>query len=573
MYAAAHVHFINGLDNVVFDDFTRRLNAAGASKYIQSLKEMYVDFMVREPNVFTLDDPGKFLRLFNKDISKDRAHIDRELDDMAKQLLCLCVTLGENPLIRYHRPLDVPGTINRNIPWHLAKLVQNELDNFCKVNPEFPPPRDPPLPRGTLVILDRTIDPVAPFLHEFTYQAMLADLLQTEDTSAGIKYAYEYTQEDGTSKETEIVLNEQDTVFTSIRHMHIASTTEQLIDDFNKFVEENKGSSGGQSSVRSLNDMKNVIANLPQFQEMKTKFSAHMAIASDCMTEFTKQNLEAIGLIEQNMACNETPDGHAPKHLVDELIPILDDPYTSQMIKTRLIMLWISASETIDTEQLELLLAHARLDQEYKDAIDNLSLLGVQLSKSASRFGQKATKKERKKKDNIVNPNDVPFDLSRYVPVVKRVVEGHMTNTVDQSLFPLLRMPEPENQKTDASSSRKQHHQLRVYKTQWHKKSTGTTTSKPPSGPPVIIFVAGGITWSEARSAYELAASMDREVYIGSTHIISPDNFVRSLGNLDKPLPPAKSFVPHYDGASSQASSHSGNHGTAASRNKLLKKW
>lgn len=54
------------------------------------------------------------------------------------KILSVCATVGENPLIRYHRPLDVQGTVNRNIPWHLAKLVQQELDNFCKLNPEFP---------------------------------------------------------------------------------------------------------------------------------------------------------------------------------------------------------------------------------------------------------------------------------------------------------------------------------------------------------------------------------------------------------------------------------------------------
>ncbi|CAO3627560.1 unnamed protein product [Cunninghamella blakesleeana] len=522
MYAAAHVHFINGLDNEVFDDFTRKLNAANAAKYIQGLKEMYVDFVVREPNVYSLDDDRKFLALFGNDSSKGGnrsssiGNLDVELDDMAKQILCLCATLGENPEIRYHRPLDVQGTINRNIPWNLAKLVQAELDNFCKVNPDFPPPRDPPLPRGTLIILDRTIDPIAPFLHEFTYQAMLADLLPVEDTSAGLKYTYEYTQEDGTSKEVDITLNEQDTVYTNIRHMHIANTTEQLIDDFNKFVAENKGSSGGQSTVRSLNDMKQMIANLPQFQEMKTKFSAHMTVASDCMNEFTKQNLETIGLVEQNMACGETPDGNAPKNLVDELVPILDDPYTSQMIKTRLIMLWIATSDKVDAEELQLLLAHARLDQEYKDAIDNLTLLGVQLSKSANRT------------------------------VVKRVVEGHVKGTIDQSLFPLLRVTEPVNSKTDASP-KKQVPQLRVYKTQWHKKSSGNNpATKPPSGPPIIIFVAGGITYSEIRSAYELAESFDREVYIGSTHTIAPEKFVEALGQLDKPTPPPKNLIPRY---------------------------
>jgi syntaxin-binding protein 1 len=65
MYAAAHVHFTNGkilngiltfdylrssfyldpgLDNSVFEDLTRKLRTSDVSKYIQSLKEMYVDF-------------------------------------------------------------------------------------------------------------------------------------------------------------------------------------------------------------------------------------------------------------------------------------------------------------------------------------------------------------------------------------------------------------------------------------------------------------------------------------------------------------------------------------------------
>lgn len=145
------------------------------------------------------------------------------------------------------------------------------------------------------------------------------------------------------------------------------------------------------------------------------------------------------------------------------------------MIKTRLIMLWIATSDKVDAEELQLLLAHARLDQEYKDAIDNLTLLGVQLSKSANRTGQKS-KKEKKKRESTANPNDVPFDLSRYVPVVKRVVEGHVKGTIDQSLFPLLRVTEPVNSKAD-NSPKKQVPQLRVYKTQWHKKSSGNNVS------------------------------------------------------------------------------------------------
>lgn len=83
-------------------------------------------------------------------------------------------------------------------------------------------------------------------------------------------------------------------------------------------------------------------------------------------------------------------------------------------------MLWMASSEgQVDDDKKQKLLAHARLDQEYKEALDNLSLLGVQLSKSANKQGEKS-----KKNKKAIDPHqDVPYDLSRYVPVVKRVSE------------------------------------------------------------------------------------------------------------------------------------------------------
>lgn len=64
MYKAAHIHFTSGnvnsilrrivtliqyltigLDDELFSELNRKFKAAGASEYIQSLKEMYVDFM------------------------------------------------------------------------------------------------------------------------------------------------------------------------------------------------------------------------------------------------------------------------------------------------------------------------------------------------------------------------------------------------------------------------------------------------------------------------------------------------------------------------------------------------
>lgn len=84
----------------------------------------------------------------------------------------------------------------------LARLVQQALDDHQRINPEFPvsfqswlqlfalmiiQKRERGRPRGTLILTDRSMDTVAPFLHEMTYQAMSNDLL---DIRNGGKYTY-----------------------------------------------------------------------------------------------------------------------------------------------------------------------------------------------------------------------------------------------------------------------------------------------------------------------------------------------------------------------------------------------
>src|SRR2546423_15423987 len=57
-----------------------------------------------------------------------------------------------------------------------------------------------------------------------------------------------------------------------------------------------------------------------------------------------------------------------------------------------------------------------------------------------------------------------------------------------------------------------------------------------------MVFVAGGVTYSELRSAYELTETYNKdvEVIIGSTHVITPKNFIEDLKLLRNPptLPP-----------------------------------
>ncbi|KAL0095848.1 Sec1-like protein [Phycomyces blakesleeanus] len=549
---------------MMFRDLNQRLKSTGASEYILCLKEMYVDFMVVESAVFTVEPVTSFFSIFGTD---PRSHPEDSIRVTAKQLLSVCATLGEDPIIRYQTPPPPPpppsqsptdgllpqqGSVTRS----LATILQKEMDDFCRISPNFPPARNPPQPRATLLILDRSIDPMAPLLHEFTYQAMINDLLPVEPSESknGIKYTHEYNQEDGTMATMDVILNEEDTVYRSVRHQHIAECTENLVRDFKKFLEDHKATSQAgdrqdapRDTTKNLKDMKEMITNIPKFQDMKAKYSAHISIAQECMSRFEQQKLNSVGNLEQNMATGETPSGNTPKTIVLDMVPLLDDPHVSPVDKARLLMLYILYKDgNLYDDDKRKLLEHARLPIDLREAVNNLSLLGIKVSRDR-KLKEKGRKKEKRRRDS----RDAPFELSRYIPNVKRIMDSQLSNTLEASQFAYTRQSDIEHTEeangAPHSAIPASGISLRTTKPTWNKKG-GNGAGQPfgASRAKLIVVVLGGMTHSEIRSAYELAELHDRDIYVGTTEILKPSKFVENLSRLRQPIPAARPIIAPY---------------------------
>ena len=96
-------------------------------------------------------------------------------------------------------------------------------------------------PQATLFITDRSFDVAAPLLHEFTYQAMCNDLLPITD---GTKYRYKFQSSSSVYEDMDATLSDADAVWTAIRHMHMREAIDKLMQDFNKFMQDNAGFKG-----------------------------------------------------------------------------------------------------------------------------------------------------------------------------------------------------------------------------------------------------------------------------------------------------------------------------------------
>lgn len=88
------------------------------------------------------------------------------------------------------------------------------------------------------------MDTFAPFLHEFTYQAMANDLLDIENGKS-YRYRFASTNTPEAYEERTATLSDNDTLWTQVRHMHMKDAIDKLMSDFNKFLEENAGYRAG----------------------------------------------------------------------------------------------------------------------------------------------------------------------------------------------------------------------------------------------------------------------------------------------------------------------------------------
>lgn len=140
-------------------------NAYLASK-IKTFQELNIDFLSAENNVFQFNLPETMGKLHGSLPDPNYPAI------LGRKLATVCITLNEHPCIRYQGSSPYCKEI--------ATILHETLLKFKRANPDFFAHGDDDKgdrERGHVLILDRTFDTISPLMHEYTYQAMVMDLL------------------------------------------------------------------------------------------------------------------------------------------------------------------------------------------------------------------------------------------------------------------------------------------------------------------------------------------------------------------------------------------------------------
>lgn len=202
---------------------------------------------------------------------------------------------------------------------------------------------------------------------------------------------------------------------------------------------------------------------------------------------------------------------------------MLDEEGITPPDRLRLLILFILYRDGILQADLQKLLAHAQLPANEETVIRNLDLLGAHTSRALKDPRPGHTPMFPQKPPPATMQDE--YALSRYEPVLQEVLEAAAGNTLTPETFPYTKPPLDIGNDAGMPSATS----LRTAKPTWARGRSHVSTENKPR---CIVFMAGGATYSESRVCYETGRKTGREVFLVTSHMLTPALFARQVGDL-----------------------------------------
>ncbi|CAI9784481.1 unnamed protein product [Fraxinus pennsylvanica] len=487
---------------------------------IGALREMNLEYFAIDSQGFITDNERVLEVLFGDEESSRKG--DACLNLMATRIATVFASLREFPLVRYRaaKSLD-PNTMitfRDLIPTKLAAGIWNCLMKYKANLPNFPQSET-----CELLVLDRSIDQIAPIIHEWTYDAMCHDLLNME----GNKYVHEVASKaGGVPEKKEVLLEDHDPIWLELRHSHIADASERLHEKMTNFVSKNKaaqihGSRDG--SELSTRDLQKMVQALPQYSEQIEKLSLHVDIAGKINKIIRELGLKEVGQLEQDLVFGDA----GTKELINFLRTKQD---VTRENKLRLLMIYAALyPEKFEDDKITKLMELASLPPDDMNAVYNMRLLEASAETKKSSIASFSLKFDAHKKKHAARkdrPGEVvTWQLSRFYPMVEELVENLSKGELPKNDYPCMNDPSPSFHGTSQTASSVRTGQGPAPHSMRSRRPA--TWARPQNSDDGYSRLKMNLTI--LRACHKLTTKLRREIVLGSSSLDDPPQFITKL--------------------------------------------
>ncbi|KAL3119793.1 hypothetical protein niasHT_010084 [Heterodera trifolii] len=299
-YSQYYIYFSNRIPKAD----VKILAESDEQETVRELREFFVDFVPLAPHLVSLNISTAYeTQQFGISASTFRRCL--------QALVALALSLNKKPTIRYQKT----SRDAKRLAEELARIAAQEdaLFECCKTD-------------SVLVILDRSEDPVSPLLNQWTYEAMVHELIGLNNH----RVTLENTGNDGLKN---IVLNAQyDEFYSKNMYLNFGDIGQNIKGLMNEYQRKAKT----HQQLESIADMKKFVEQYPQFKKISGTVAKHVQLVGELSRMVTDGNLLEISELEQNIA---VANGDYSACL-DSLRRLIQHPKTTDLNALRLAMLF-----------------------------------------------------------------------------------------------------------------------------------------------------------------------------------------------------------------------------------------
>lgn len=487
-FAEYHLFFTG----IVPSSLLRLIAENDEMELVRQVQEFYGDFLPINEDLFSLNCRHTLAMTYSaqsqSQFSRDHAPLyTRNKEGLQSILLAL---KRQPTFIRYDRNSEIARQLATDIQ---ESITTDQIFHFRQVK------HNPVL----LLVLDRTSDPITPLLSQWTYQAMVHELLGLNNNRLHLGNA------PGVSKDLQqVVLNaQQDDFFRQNRHKNfgeLGEAVKHLLDEYQK-------QSSSHAKLDSIEDMQQFMEKFPQIKAKSHTVSKHVAIMGELARLVDVCALLDVSQFEQELACADDHSMH-----IRELMEKLSSPSVKIPDKLRLGLLYALRYESSGhIQNVKKQMLQGGVSQDMVDLVDViLEYGGASMRNNAINFKEKHSVLTKMTKSILTSVQGVANVYSQHIPVLMDIIQNVIRGKLKESAFPFVK----RNTASAATGT-------------GNSSSSANTQNKPME---IIVFMVGGVTYEEATKINEFNENNPNGVKVvlsGST-IHNSTSFLEELKEL-----------------------------------------